>query len=153
MICNIYFCFIYNNSYTITITLWVQYGFRKWSYLVIKLQNVPMTWIWKKIPTPLTSKKMVASLSPFAWVVNSTERTGVSSLHAITNFMTSSSTSYNKPSPITAYTANPSYTRAASYHRSKCVKGGEFCKQEVMSSYGAYGRSRLVPSSKSDWGV
>ena len=37
-----------NNSYPMKINWWLRYWFRKWIYPVLKLENVPMTWIGTK---------------------------------------------------------------------------------------------------------
>ena len=85
---------------------------------------------------------MTVSLSPFPCVSDSDAIMVGSSSHATMNCMTSSSTSYDKPSPQTVDAANPSSARAAADLRRGYFKGGVFLKQEVTSSSGAYGRSQ-----------
>ena len=59
-------------------------------------------------------------------------------------------TSLGQPSPLTAYTENPSSTRAVADHRRAYFRGVAVWKKEVMFSSKAYRKARLTPSSTSD---
>ena len=95
----------------------------------------------------------MVDLSPFPYVTYLATATEVSSVHAIMKREMRFSTYHGKPSPLTAYVANPESTRAAADQKRTYFRGGADWILEVMSSSGYYGKFRLKTSSTSDWGT
>ena len=76
-----------------------------------------------------------------------------SSSHAITRCMASFSNLHDKPSPLTYYAVNRLSTRAAAYQRRGYIRVGAYLRLEYMSSSGAYGKVKRIPSLTSYWGT
>ena len=73
----------------------------------------------------------MAALNLYMYVMDLDALTDASLSQVTTNCMTISYTPLNYPPPLTVYAVNPSYTRAAVYHRRKYVRGGADWRQEV----------------------
>ena len=56
-----------------------------------------------------------------------------------------SSTLLDDTSPLTAYTANPSSTRAMAYQKRRYFRGHAYYKHKVTSSFGSSEKSILTP--------
>ena len=95
--------------------------------------------------TPLNYLKKAAALSNYLYVTDLYEATEALSLHAKMRCTASSSTLLGNPSPITAYSVNPSYTRAAADQRRRHIRRCTYWRHEVTSSFGDYGKSILMP--------
>ena len=95
----------------------------------------------------------MVDLSPFPYVTYLDAAIEGSSVHVIMKCVMSFSTSHGKPSPLTAYVANPESTRAAADQKRMYFRGGADWILEVMSSSGDYVKFRLKTSSTSDWGT
>ena len=67
------------------------------------------------------------------------------SLHITMKCVMSYSKSLDDPSPLTEYLENPLSARATAYQRRRYFREGAYWRQEVMFSFGIYGKSRLMP--------
>ena len=115
---------------TITSTLFISTEFRDVHVLVTTLN-------------PLTSKTNVTvACKPFRCVTCSSILMEVLSLHVTIRYVTISSNSQNKPSPLPAYADNPWSTWDAAYQRRRCVTKVVSKKYGITCQSGAYGRSR-----------